>query len=98
MTKSGVIINITKEPRGYGAHALIENIPIDTYGNTLAELQETFIETVNSKFGNENESYHVEDIQFTIDLQSFFDYYKDFHVTGSEEHDWNMMKTLGPAY
>lgn len=98
MYKSGVTVSITKEQRGYGAHGLVNNVRIDTYGNSLEELQDRFIRTVNSKFGPASESYGSQDIEFRIDFKSFFDYYKDFHVFGSDEYDWREMKTLGPAY
>ena len=98
MYKSGVKVRITKEERGYGAHAIIRNVPVNSYGKSMDELQTSFVDAINVKLGDTEGSYRKEDIDFTIDFRSFFEYYRSYHQSTSESDDWDAMETLGAAY
>jgi hypothetical protein len=98
MYKPGVKVRIRKEPGGYGAHAIIRNTPVDSYGRSLDEVQARFVDAMHVRLGDEEHSFQPEDINFTIDFRSFFDHYKVYHSTVFEADDWDTMEILGPAY
>ncbi len=76
MKKSKINITITKEDFGYSANALSDNIFIATEGETFDELKANILEAVNLSFEEKNMAYTLEEIKFSYDLQSFFDFYR----------------------
>jgi hypothetical protein len=76
MKKPGITITITKEDSGYSAHALIDNISINTQGETLEELKGMILEAVNLSFEDKGFVFTEEELDYTYDLESFFEFYK----------------------
>lgn len=76
MKKPKINITITKEDSGYSAHSLTGNVFITTEGETFDELKANILEAVNLSFEEKNMVYTLEEIKFSYDLQSFFDFYK----------------------
>ncbi len=69
-------MTITKEDIGYSAHASIGHYFIGTEGDTLDELREMILEAVNLAFEEDGFTYTIDEIQFKVDLASFFHFYK----------------------
>jgi len=85
MRKPKIVMIITKEDLGYSAHALVENISINTQGDTFDELKEMILEAVNLSFEDKGFAYTIDKIEFTYDLKSFFDFYKVINVKALAE-------------
>src|SRR5450759_4343825 len=49
---------------------------IATDGNTFDELKSNILEAVNLAYEEKGYSYDIDEIKFTYDLESFFDFYK----------------------
>jgi len=71
---------VIKEDRGYSAGASVGNNFITTDGNTFEELKANILEAVNLSFEDKGFLYDIDEIIFTYDLQSFFDFYKVINV------------------
>ncbi len=65
-----------KEDIGYSAYTYIKPYSINTQGDTFEELQEMIIDAVNLTFEEEGFVYTIEEIQFKLDIESFFQFYK----------------------
>jgi len=76
MRKLQINITLTKEDTGYSATTLVDNKFIATEGETFENIKSNILEAVNLAFEEEKISYSIEDIKFTYDLQSFFEFYK----------------------
>jgi predicted RNase H-like HicB family nuclease len=76
MKKPKITIAITKEDSGYSAHALVDDISINTQGETWEELREMILEAVNLSFEDKGFVFTVEELDFKYDLESFFEFYK----------------------
>jgi transcriptional regulator with XRE-family HTH domain len=76
MKKPKIKVSITKEITGYSASAIIGNDFIGTEGESYDELKLNILESINFTFKEEGFVYSIEEIIFTLDLQSFFDFYK----------------------
>ncbi len=76
MKKSKITITITKEDSGYSAHALVDDISINTQGETLEELKEMIMDAVNLSFEDKGFVCTGEELSYTYDLESFFEFYK----------------------
>jgi predicted RNase H-like HicB family nuclease len=76
MRKPKITITITKEDSGYSAHALVDNISINTQGETWEELREMILEAVNLSFEDKGFVFTGEELDYTYDLESFFEFYK----------------------
>ena len=85
MKKPKITMNITKEDLGYSAHALIENISVNTQGDTFDELQEMILEAVNLSFEDKGFTYTIDEIEFAYDLKSFFAFYKVINAKALSE-------------
>jgi transcriptional regulator with XRE-family HTH domain len=85
MKKPKIVMIITKEDLGYSAHAQVENISINTQGDTFDELKEMILEAVNLSFEDKGFSYTIDEIEFAYDLKSFFDFYKVINVKALSE-------------
>jgi hypothetical protein len=81
MRKPKVNMTITKEEKGYSAHALVGNISINTQGETFEELKAMILEAVNLSFEDKGFVYSMDEINLTYDLESFFDFYKVLNVS-----------------
>lgn len=69
-------MQITKEDNGYSAYAFVGNKSINTEADTFNELKTYILEAVNLAFEDEKIVYREDEIKYTFDLQSFFDFYK----------------------
>lgn len=76
MKKPGIKMQITKEDNGYSAYAFVGNKSINTEADTFNELKTYILEAVNLAFEDEKIVYREDEIKYTFDLQSFFDFYK----------------------
>lgn len=76
MKKSKINITITKEEAGYSANTLADNIFIATEGETFEELKANILDAVNLSFENKKLTYTLDEIKFSYDLESFFEFYK----------------------
>ena len=76
MKKPNINITITKEDTGYSAHTTIGNNFIGTEGETFEEIKINVREAVNLTFEDKGFIYTIDEIKLTLDLQSFFDFYK----------------------
>ncbi len=76
MRKSFVHVTITKEESGYSAFATVGQDFIGTEGDSYEELKTNILEAINLAFEEKGIIYSIEDIRFTLDLPSFFAFYK----------------------
>lgn len=76
MRKPKINMTVTKEDTGYSAFASVKNSFIATEGETYDELKANVLEAVNLAFEDKGFTYTIEEISFTLDLQSFFEFYK----------------------
>ena len=85
MNKPKITMTITKEDLGYSAHALVENISINTQGDTFEELKEMILEAVNLSFEDKSSTYTIDEIEFVYDLKSFFAFYRVINAKALSE-------------
>jgi predicted RNase H-like HicB family nuclease len=76
MNKPKIIVTITKEDSGYSAHALVDDISVNTQGETLEELKEMVLDAVNLSFEDKGFVFTEDELTHTYDLESFFEFYK----------------------
>ena len=76
MKKPKINIIIVKEDTGYSASASIENNFIGTEGKTFDELKANILVAVNLAFEEKGFVYSIDEIKYSYDLESFFDFYK----------------------
>ena len=76
MKKPRIAMTIIKEDIGYSAHTSIGNYFIGTEGETFDELKEMILDAVNLTFEEDKFTYTIDEIQFKLDLPSFFQFYK----------------------
>ena len=69
-------MTIIKEDIGYSAHTSIGNYFIGTEGETFDELKEMILDAVNLTFEEDKFTYSIDEIQFKLDMPSFFQFYK----------------------
>ena len=86
MKKPKINITVAKEDTGYSANTTVENNFIATEGNTFEELKANIIEAVNLAFEDKTFVYNIEEIKFSYDLESFFDFYKIINAKALSEH------------
>jgi len=85
MIKPKLKITIVKEDVGYSAHTLVKNKFIATEAATFDILLNKLLEAINFTFEKEEISYKIEDLKFTYDLASFFEYYKVINAKALSE-------------
>ncbi|MCK5278212.1 MAG: hypothetical protein KAK04_06735, partial [Cyclobacteriaceae bacterium] len=85
MRKPKINITITKEDSGYSANALVSKVFITTEGETFEELKDNILEAVNLSFEDKNFTYNLEEIKFSYDLESFFEFYKVINAKALSE-------------
>lgn len=71
-------INMTviKEDTGYSAYCNVANYFITTQAENFEELKTNVLESVNLTFQDKKFVYSIDEIVFTYDLASFFEFYK----------------------
>jgi hypothetical protein len=85
MRKPKIKVTITKETIGYSAHTLAKNNFIATEAETFEELLKNLLEAINFSFENVGFAYSIDEIQFSYDLESFFDFYKVINAKALSE-------------
>jgi hypothetical protein len=85
MKKPKINMTVIKEDAGYSANTLIENDFIATDGNTFDELKINILEAVNLTFEEKGFVYTIDEIKFSYDLESFFDFYKVINAKALSE-------------
>jgi transcriptional regulator with XRE-family HTH domain len=85
MKKPKIKVIITKEITGYSASAILSGNFIGTEGESYDELKLNILESINFTFKEEGFIYSIEEIIFTLDLQSFFDFYKVLNAKALSE-------------
>jgi hypothetical protein len=74
--KPSIMMTVIKEDTGYSAFAEVGNNSVHTDGESFEELKNNIIEAVNLTFEEEGYSYTIDEIKFTFDMESFFEFYK----------------------
>ncbi|MCE5347515.1 MAG: hypothetical protein LLG13_14690 [Bacteroidales bacterium] len=85
MKKPKINITVVKEDTGYSASTLVDNDFIATEGNTFEELKTNILEAINLSFEEKGFVYNIEEIKFSYDLESFFDFYKVINAKALSE-------------
>jgi len=85
MKKPKIKVTITKEDKGYSAIALSKKKFIATEAETFSELLPNILEAINLSFEDLYIVFSKEEIQFSYDLQSFFEYYKVINAKALSE-------------
>ena len=85
MKKPKVNVTITKEESGYSACAVIGDDFIGTQGDTYDELKTNILEAINLSFNDGGITISDEDIRYTLDLPSFFRFYKVLNAKALSE-------------
>src|SRR5690606_2134861 len=85
MKKPKVNMTIIKEDAGYSAHTTIGKNFIATQGDDFEELKENILEALNITFEDQGFVYEVDEIKFTLDLASFFAFYKVINAKALSE-------------
>ena len=76
MKKPQIIMTVIKEDTGYSANSTHGDRHIFTEGETFDELKTNILDAVNLAFEDLSFVYTIVEIKLTLDLQSFFDFYK----------------------
>ena len=85
MIKPKVKITIVKEDVGYSAHTLVKSKFIATEAESFDSLLNNLLDAINFTFDQERIFYKIEDLRFTYDLASFFEYYKVINAKALSE-------------
>lgn len=85
MRKPRINMTITKEDVGYSAYANVGKNFIATQGDNFDELKENIEEAVNLTFKKSGFSYTIDEIKFTLDLESFFEFYRVINAKALSE-------------
>jgi len=78
-------VTVIKEGVGYSATSTINNNFIATEAETFEELKAKLLEALNFTFEKSDEEYTIDDLQFSFDLESFFDFYKVINAKALSE-------------
>ena len=85
MKRPIVKFKINKEDTGYSAHCTVNNDSIFSDGDTFDELKANVTEAVNLYFDEMGFVYTKEEIQFELELSSFFEFYKVINAKALSE-------------
>ena len=85
MKRTKIKVTIVKEDSGYSANCALKNTFIATEAESFDELLSTILEAINFSFEEKGTVYTLEALQFTYDLESFFDYYKVINAKALSE-------------
>jgi len=85
MKKPKINMIVTKEERGYSASETIGGDFIGTQGENFEELKTNVLESVNLAFEDKDFVYTIDEIRFTLDMRSFFEFYKVINAKALSE-------------
>jgi len=85
MKKPKIIMKVTKEDKGYSAHANIGDNFIGTQGETFEELKTMIVDAVNLAFEDKKFEYSIDEIKFEYDIESFFEFYRVINAKALSE-------------
>ncbi|MCO5239113.1 MAG: helix-turn-helix transcriptional regulator [Chitinophagaceae bacterium] len=85
MRKPKIKIQVVKEETGYSAFVNIGKDFIGTQGNNFEELKINVLDAVNLYAGEKGLSYTIDEIQFELELPSFFEFYKVINAKALSE-------------
>lgn len=85
MKKLKINMIVTKEERGYSASATLGENFVGTQGENFEELKANVLEAVNLAFEDKDLVYSIDEIRFTLDMQSFFEFYKVINAKALSE-------------
>jgi len=77
-------VNVTVEKTGTGYSAGVDKYPVYTAGNSLEEIKSNIIDALNLHFKNKKK-FKETDIRLTLDLASFFSFYKVINAKAFSE-------------
>lgn len=75
MKKSKIKMQVIKEDEGYSATIQIGDNFFGTQGDNFEELKTNALDAVNLYFEDRNKVFIADDIQFELELSSFFEFY-----------------------
>lgn len=79
-------INLIVEKTSTGFSAYAENLPVYTTGKSMTELKSNILEAINLyQEENDGASITLKDINITLDLPQFFDYFKVINAKALSE-------------
>ena len=85
MNKSRINITIIKEEDGYSAFTRVKSKFIGTQGDSLEELKSNLLDAVNLALQEDGVIYCLKDLKLTLDLESFFTFYKVINAKALSE-------------
>ena len=85
MKKPKIKVTILKEDSGYSATAIIGKDFIGTQGETFEELKANILEAVNLAFEDNEIVYTFDEFDLTLDLPSFFNFFKVINAKALSE-------------
>jgi transcriptional regulator with XRE-family HTH domain len=83
--KPKIKLKIIKEDQGYTAVGQWKNRSLVTCGENWEELQVMVIEMLNLVFEDLGYNYSIDEVSFTYDMASFFDFYKVINAKALSE-------------
>jgi hypothetical protein len=96
-SKPKIKLTIIKEEKGYTATGQWKDRSLITCGDTWEELQNMIIDMLNLVFEDLGYKYAIQEVEFTYDLPSFFDFYKVLNVSALSKQI-NMPQSLLAQY
>ena len=85
MKVSKIKMQVVKEDNGYSATVYIGKNFIGTQGDDFDELKRNALDAINLYFEDKNKVYSIDDIQFELELTSFFNFYKVINAKALSE-------------
>jgi hypothetical protein len=85
MKKPKINMTVVKEDQGYSATSKIRGNFIGTQGDNFEELKNNVLEAVNLAFEESEVFYGADEIKYTLDLASFFNFYKVINARALSE-------------
>jgi hypothetical protein len=85
MRKSKIKVTILKEDQGYSATAMVGKDFIGTQAETYNKLKIYILEAINLSLEDKSPVLSFDDLQITLDLNSFFDFYKVINAKALSE-------------
>lgn len=85
MKKQIINLTVIKEAKGYSATSKLGQDFIGTQGDNFEELKANILEAINLTFEEKGLVYSVDDIRFTLDMKSFFEFYKVINAKALSE-------------
>ena len=85
LDKPKIELKIIKEDVGYSAVGKWKNRGLTTCGDNWNELQFMIIDMLNLVFEDVGYTYSIDEIEFSYDIHSFFDFYKVINAKALSE-------------